>query len=356
MTQRRKIAIAYVFAVPVVLAVVLFERIAFLRVDSGEDGMAQAAEVLRDCDLTISLLKEAELHRHAASDTAVNMRSYQGAVSQLGDVFQRLRQLTWNEPSTRSQFRTLDLLVTERTGLLQSTTELSKNGNPAVQNRAALEAQGQKLSDDIGKLIAEIKTAQQIRWQQQREAAAQSVRLASATVTYGGFLMIWLIGVAAFLLFHDERARVWTGVERRVHTRILEDLPLGVCLTTDAGTILYANRAEDATFGYQSGELIGKNVNGLHPPHDAEPAVGEVIDRLGPSQIWSGELPLLRKDNTTLRAALWIMNLEVAGEFFRVFIHDPYSWRGSQTILQPSTGKEQETTGDGSDRGRWRSS
>lgn len=188
MTQGKRIAIAYVFAVPVVLAVVLLQRLAFLRVDHVEGAIAQAAEVLRDCDLTISLLREAGLRQHDAPDSAASRTSYQDAVSQLRTVFQRL-QLTGNEPSTQSQFRTLGLLIEERTGLLQSTIDLNKEGRPAVQNRATLEARGQKLSDDIGKLIAEIKTAQQIRLQQ-RQAAAQGLRLASATGTYGGFLMI----------------------------------------------------------------------------------------------------------------------------------------------------------------------
>jgi PAS domain S-box-containing protein len=351
MTQRKKLAIAYVFAVPVVLAVVLLQRLAFLRVDHVDGAMAQATEVLRDCDLTISLLREAELRQHDASASAASTGSYQDAVSQLRGVFQRL-QLTGNEPSTQSQFRTLDLLIEERTGLLQSTIDLNKEGRPAVQNRAALEARGQKLSDDIGKLIAEIKTAQQIRLQQQRQAAAQGLRLASATGTYGGFLMIWLIGLAAFLLFHGERARAWKGVERRFHTRILEDLPLGVCLTTESGTIVYANHAEDDTFGYETGELIGKNVTRLHPSEGTEPVLREVMDGLGPSQIWSGELARRRKDTTTPNVTSWITNLDVAGKFYRVFIHDPYSRQDSQSSLQPSIGEEQETVGVGNERGR----
>lgn len=155
--------------------------------------------------------------------------------------------------------------------------------------------------------------------------------------------MIWLIGLAAFLLFHGDRARAWKGVERRVHTRILEDLPLGVCLTTESGTIVYANHAEDATFGYETGELIGKNVTRLHPSDGAEPVLREVIDRLGPSQIWSGELARRRKDTTTPNVTSWITNLDVAGKFYRVFIHDPYSWQDSQS--KPPT-LDRRRTGD----------
>ena len=49
------------------------------------------------------------------------------------------------------------------------------------------------------------------------------------------------------------------------------------------------------------------------------------MDGLSPSQIWSGELARRRKDITTPNVTSWITNLDVAGKFYRVFIHDPYS-------------------------------
>ena len=60
MTQRRKIAIAYVFAVPVVLVIVLFQHAALFGVSGFEEGMAQAAEVIREAEAASSLLRDAE--------------------------------------------------------------------------------------------------------------------------------------------------------------------------------------------------------------------------------------------------------------------------------------------------------
>jgi len=59
MSQRRKIAIAYAFAVPVVLVVVLFLHAALLGVSSSASGMAQAAKVMQETDAALSLLTEA---------------------------------------------------------------------------------------------------------------------------------------------------------------------------------------------------------------------------------------------------------------------------------------------------------
>src|SRR5579863_705595 len=205
MTQRRRIAIIYAFAVPAVLAVVLFERIAFLRVDTVESQMSNTAGALHQCDLALSLLRGTEGRTNPSSGEAFNGASYERPASQLSGVLQRLRELTRDEPAIQSQLRDLDQLIDPRTGVLR-LAKAESGGRGNTQNRAALEGEGQKSPEATVNLVAEIRTAQQIRLQEQGEMAAQSVRWANLTVTYGGFLLLWLVGVAAFLLFHDERA------------------------------------------------------------------------------------------------------------------------------------------------------
>lgn len=159
---------------------------------------------------------------------------------------------------------------------------------------------------------------------------------ANAAVLYGGFLTVWLIGVAAVLLFHDERTRAWKGVERRVHTRILEELPMGVCLTTGGGTILYSNNAEGAILGYEPGELFAKDVNSFVSSTEAELAFEDLIDRLPPNQTWHGELALTKKDHSFFNVPSWVTNLEVAGKFFRVYIHNPFTRHEHPAVLEAS--------------------
>jgi PAS domain S-box-containing protein len=256
MTQRRRIAISYLVAVPAVLVIVLVQHLAFLRVRNAENEMARTAEALRQSEAALA------------------------------------------EPAAK--------------------------GGGAVQVRTASGAQGQSPAASDAKTAAETRAAQRKRLVEQKEIADQAVHFAQAVNTFGGILAIWLVGVAAFLLFHDEKARAWTGVERRVHTRIIETLPLGVCLSTLAGGILYTNPTEDAIFGYEREGLIGRDVNSLHGPLQADPrlSVEETIDRLGPGQTWSGEVAINRKDGATLKAQAWIMNMEVAGRVYRLYVHN----------------------------------
>lgn len=258
MTQRRRIAVSYLFAVPAVLAIVLVQHVALFRLRRAEGEMARTAEALRQSEATLSLKQAA-----------------------------------------------------------------SASGG-AVEARIASQAQGQKPTPVEPKLAEENRAALRTRLIEHREIADGTAHFAEVVNTFGGILSIWLVGVAAFLLFHDEKARAWTGVERRVHTRIIETLPLGVCLSTVSGGILYTNPAEDAIFGYGREELIGKDAARLHGPLPSEPglAVEEAIDRLGPGQTWSGDVTIRRKDGTTLKALAWIMNMEVAGKLYRLFVHN----------------------------------
>lgn len=329
MTQGRKIAFAYVLAVPAVLAVVFFERVSLLRVSDSETGMAQSSEVLRNCDLAISVLKEADLRPVPASGNATVESSPPPSV-QLSDAIQSLHELTRNEAAAQPQLRTVDRLLAERTALRQS---VGRSGSSSPGD----EARGRTLANSIAIVIGEIATAHQIELQQQAEVAGQDVRWANAAVLYGGFLTVWLIGVAAVLLFHDERTRAWKGVERRVHTRILEELPIGVCLTTGAGTILYSNHAEAAILGYEPAELFAKDVNIFVASAETEPAFDDLIDRLPANRSWYGELALTKRDRSLLTVASWVTNLEVAGKFFRVYIHDPFSRQAEPPVLETAT-------------------
>jgi len=326
MTQGKKIAFAYVFAVPAVLAIVFFERVGLLRVSDSETGMTQASEALHNCELAISLLKESEL-RPGPAPASTTVGSSPALAGQFSGAIQRLHELTRNEPTAQSQLHSLDRLLAERTTLRRS---LGGNGS----SNPAAEAQDRALSESIAIVIGEIETAHQARLQQQGDAAAQSARWANAAVLYGGFLTVWLIAVAAVLLFHDEKVTAWKGIERRVHTRILEELPIGVCLTTEAGTILYSNHAEGAILGYEPAELFAKDVNTFVSTAETDPAFDDLLDRLPPNRSWYGELALNKSDKSFLKAASWVTNLEVAGKFFRVYIHDPFPRQAQPPVLE----------------------
>lgn len=326
MSQRRKIAIAYAFAVPVVLIVVLFLHTALLGVSSSSSGMTQAAKVVQDAGVAISLLVEARANAQkyvVSGGDKVYDSAYQDSVLELRKALQQIDDRTKEEPSVHAKFSTLKPMIARQIVLFEQARAVSQK-NSTARDKATPVIENQKLSDDIGKILAEIKAAEQVELQQQSVEVTRSVRLANMLTTYGGGLLIWLVGVAAFLLFHDEKARAWKGVERRVHTTILQTLPLGVSVATDTGIILYANPAEEAILGYGRGELLGNNATLLHDLEgkDGEQTVSEILGRLNSGRAWSGQLAVRRKDKTIHKTPSWVMNMDVPGKVYRVFIHN----------------------------------
>ncbi len=336
MAMGRKIAMIYVFAVPAIIGVVLFQRATYLRVATEESRMSAAAEVLHNCDLATTLLKEPDLNAGGPVDVSDNPAGPVGN-EQLSEALQRLAQLTANEPSVQAQVRVLNSLAARRSALIESVATLRNEGTLASRLHAA-EAEDHRLRDGIAEALSPLRTSYQVALQRQGAGATQNLRIAGASILYGGFLSVWLVGAAAMLLFHDEKARTWTGIERRVHTRILQELPLPVCLTTKGGVILYSNPAQDVALGYQPGELLGKNVTSLIGPTDFEPALEDVLDRLGPNQNWSGDLELRRTDRTRVETEASITNLEVAGRFYRLYVQNPHSSAKRTPEVEPLVG------------------
>ncbi len=325
MTQRRRIAIAYAFAVPVVLVVVFFLRAAILGVSGSAGEMAEAADVIRETDAALALLKEAGAHaqKYIASggDTAA-IRAYQDSVTELHKTLQEIGEETKDEQSIRAKYQALGPLVGKQIGLFDQAMAASRKKITA-RDKAAPVVESRSLMDDIGQIMMEINAVQQVRLQQQSEATTRSIRLAKMLTTYGGGVLIWIVGVGAFLLFHDEKARVWAGVERRVHTNVLQTLPLGVSVATETGLIVYANPAEEALMGYERGELLGNNAKILHALEGkgSEQTVNEILEQLNEDKIWKGELPVRGKNGTIKNIPSWVMNLAFPGKLYRVFVH-----------------------------------
>jgi len=324
MTQRRKIAIAYALAVPVVLAIVLLQHAALFGVSGFESGMAHSSEIIREAESVSALLVDVDRQAKELPN-AVNAETFQSTVVQLRSALQQLNEHVATEPTITAKCQALDSLVEKQLATYQKAKEPTPKP-PQRPNRAHAQPSDAPPNylPDITKLLGSVESAEQEHLGQQGAAAHHNMHMATAFTTYGGGLMIWLVGVGAFLLFHDEKARAWAGVERRVHTRVLEDFPLGVSVTTDAGVILYANAAEEELFGYKPGELLGGNANLLHALDEdqGKQTVNEILDRLGNKKVWAGQLPIRKKDGTVLKAESWILNMEIPGRWFRVFVHN----------------------------------
>jgi diguanylate cyclase (GGDEF)-like protein/PAS domain S-box-containing protein len=110
---------------------------------------------------------------------------------------------------------------------------------------------------------------------------------------------IYFSGVRHFLATLDDL----TSVKRAeaLYTATILKMSEGIQLTRVAdGSIVYANPAFEHMFGYQSGELVGKNVSVLNAPNKESPeqVAASIQETLQSKGTWQGEINNIRKDGT----------------------------------------------------------
>jgi len=294
MTKRRQIAIAYTFAIPILFAFLTFEVGALYRLDAHERQMVEDSAASRECYSVESALHDAEAaaRGYVSSGSGNYQAAYADASSRVNVSLARLDDLSKTDPAMQAKLRSLRELTSRRSEQLQREID-ARNSQRAAGIHSALEVQGASMTAEIEQAVAGIRADTQTRSQQEQEQAARSAFTVDRLVKYGGVVTIWIVGVGALLLFYDDSEQFRGRVEKRLHTDILESLPLPVCLTTETGSILYVNPAAEAAFGYKPGELIARNIALLHDANGGmEPSLAEVLARLTPHELWCGQLPI----------------------------------------------------------------
>jgi PAS domain S-box-containing protein len=94
---------------------------------------------------------------------------------------------------------------------------------------------------------------------------------------------------------------------------ILQSMTEGVSLSSEDGTIVYTNPAEDRMFGYRPGELIGQHVSvqNAYSPEENRRRVEGVIAQLKSHGSWEGEWLNRRKDGSSFVTASRITAVDV---------------------------------------------
>jgi PAS domain S-box-containing protein len=324
MIQRRKIAIAYAFAIPILLGVLFFEVGALFRLNAHEGEIVQEISAVHDCDDLLSALRDAETaaRGYVAGGSDSDKSEYGDATSRLNSSLRQLDALSKNDPKIQSRLQQLDALAAKRLGMLDRAMD-SRNTRQIATRVPSTDIQGSDVTAAIGKIVAVSLADEERRSQQEQASVARSASSVDTLVKYGGVLTIWMVSVAALLLFYDDMERSRERVEQRLHTDVLDSLPLGVCLATESGVILYANPAADSTFGYKPGELVARNIALLHDLNEtgAEARVVEILAQLLPREIWSGELPLRTRDGDIVRTDSWIASIRVGEKDCRLLVH-----------------------------------
>ena len=329
MIYRRNIAVAYVLAIPIFLGALFVELGALYKLNAAEGDVIKAMSASHGFDDLLAELREAEkaAQGYVASGGGDYRLAYGNAEGRVDGALDRLEEQTRNDPNVPSPQAQANLgqlrgAVAERLGALERAMS-ARSTRPTARANASEEIRESDAEAAIGNIVTELRGDEQSRAEEEQANAARNAASANTLVKYAGVLTIWMIGVAALLLFHDDRASFRGRIEQRLHSDILESLPLGVCLASESGVILYANPAAENSFGYRPGELVARNIESLHESSEggSDSRIAEILEQMFGKDIWSGELALRTKEGEIVRADSWISSMRVGGKDCRLLVH-----------------------------------
>jgi PAS domain S-box-containing protein len=332
----KKIAIGYLIALPILLIFGLMQSQVLQNLTQIQQEAARATETLEAIETLVSSLRIAGTATEAGlSDKGGGIvSSREEARATTRDRLQHVKQLTAENPRQSERLSTLEMLVEKKLQSLERQFTPHAAGRPGAESTKTAETSGELLTEEIRKIASEMR-AEELSVVRERSALAQSLAdKTSYITTLWGILALWLIALAALLMYRKSSEQRWAGIERRMKARILESLPVGVCLTDDNGIILYSNRAEDALLGYKADELLGRYLANLesHTGEERERLAGEINDRLSAQGSWQGEFTAVRKDRSSFRCSTRAVGMESPGKLYRIFVQEDLS--GDQRATQ----------------------
>jgi len=332
MIHKRRFAIVYSFAVPLLFAFLMLEVGAVYRFQAHNREIDRRVSALTASDDTLSAIQDVDgsTRAYIATGREAYRDAYGEAVSRLAISMAKLGELSQGDTAIQSNVQSLWAMMAEIPKTLQqpvTSTKESATSDPILLGDAQLAG----VLTRLAATAQEIRATQLNRVEQDRQRATQSADWVDTLVRYGGVITIWFVGVAALLLFYDDSAQNRTRIEQRLHTDMLEAFPLSVCLMTESGVILYANRAAEDIFGYSAGELVAKSIALLRDNGERgiDPGLLEILGGLGPGETWFGDIPIRTKDNGTIHVASWIASIPVGKKNCRLMIQDQSARRGA---------------------------
>jgi PAS domain S-box-containing protein len=328
--QGRKVALGFILAIPVLLVADVVQFLSVQGVVNSHRRLATSTRVLAEVGETGAALREAEasVREFLASGEPAVIPSFQAQATEARESVQQLLKLTEGNTELQGPARSLEPLVARRLDLLQVTVDLRGKGPLAPDKQAGLEAGGRKQMEAVQAVLSKIRKGEAEKLATRVSDARTTVQRTTYLTPLSAALGLWLVLLAALLLYRDARARKWSGIERRLYSRVVEMLPVGLCLIDDVGLIFYTNPAADALFGYEPGGLVGRHVTTLHSSREeGTQFFEEVLERVSVRGTWAGEFASRKKNGAAFTSFAHASNMDVPGKVYRIFLYEDASER-----------------------------
>jgi len=183
-----------------VLAVVLYQTT--LKFRANEQWESRIETVLAELDEISSQLKDAEMGQRSYLITGDEryLEPYRVVFQTSKQKLQNLRALSVDNPDFQRQIDILAPLITTKLAAMAQIYDSRKSRGFEPATQVILMNKGQQITDDILKLIQELKDDENQLLQQETDEADAREQTLNLSITFGSFLAIML---ATFMIIHD---------------------------------------------------------------------------------------------------------------------------------------------------------
>ncbi len=326
----RKLVLGYIVAVPVLIVITIIQFMSVQGVVDAHRRLGNSHDIIRQADALTAALAETEetVRNFLVTRRHDELGPYEAAPTRTKQILGELARLAQGDEPQQARVKKLESAIATRLELYRKFLESERVAPPYPSPRGILpppneaEVQGEKLATEIAKVISELRAEETSRLPAVAQAAQARVHRANQMAPIAGVLAIWMVLLAALLLYRDTARRAYAGVERRIQTRVVESLPLGVCLVDENGLIIYTNAAQDALFGYEPGGMVGRHVTAAHniPRGEGDDLFDQAMEELKSQGSWRGDFVAKRKNSTTFNCVSQAVPMEMSGKMYRLFL------------------------------------
>ncbi len=324
-SRMKKVAWVLVVAWPILVAAAVMQYGASRRSAETSSAAAHLADTFLQLRQAVLQLELAELRAQIIlqGPARVSNAPYETAKGATLEALRKLRPLADGTPVPAAGLSAFESAVSQEFKAFDQALSDHARGLPIAAKQKDTLTQALARTAQARETLSKSEKGLTAALAAERDGVSLSTHTALVLMEFGAGLSLWLVALAALLLFQDASRRQWAGVERRIHTRVLETLPAGVCLTDDAGVIVYTNPTEQALFDYGPDELLGRHVSfldnrratGQGTPEDP----GEPIEAF---RIWKAEFVGRKSSGKTFRCLVRGTRLEIVDRSYRIYLHE----------------------------------
>ncbi|MBA3848588.1 MAG: hypothetical protein C0502_01150 [Opitutus sp.] len=258
------------------------------------------------------------------------LEPYQAGRTQIQNSLPRLEKLIEDNPTQLARMRDLREAAVRTLELMRGRIRARRTAGFEAAAEVAALAEGKAAMDRVRNLVAAMQEHERRLLDERSEEARREAGRTLGVMLLGGGVALVVVGVAAFWVRTDLRARLQAEAERDRFFTLSRDL---LCVAGFDGYFKRINPAFTATLGWTEAELLARPFHDFIHPDDRQ-RTGEVVQQqIGGHEIISFENRYLCKDGSA-RTLQWNARTAVETGQIHAIARDVTDHRTAEAALQ----------------------